>query len=336
MIDGAVIDSTAAYSRSGKWFAFSGRPVDASRGSNIYVWREGTTKATRITDDDASVFAGWANDRVIGGRAVRDAATRDASAAPGDTAQGETFLVDPATGTRETILRRGIWRPSVDPTGKWAAYWNGNLKLDANGVDWRPADGSLVLGPWTPSEGPAQPSDAPSAAPETASPNPDASADSGASTGPAVSPSAEPTKPSGSAGLEPSPSAAEESAEPSNAVPSDATEVLRSGPIHDWDARWDETGTHLAVWIADSADPSVGHLSLYAVDPATGHFIHDPQAIHDTPALPGFSIGEGRLAYATPPGQDAKGSRVQVVAWTASGIGQSETLAADTTIIVIR
>ena len=30
---------------------------------------------------------------------------------------------------------------------------------------------------------------------------------------------------------------------------------------------------------------------------------------------PGFSIGNGRLAWATPPGQDGEGSRVQIVAW---------------------
>jgi len=34
----------------------------------------------------------------------------------------------------------------------------------------------------------------------------------------------------------------------------------------DWDVRWDPSGRHLAVWIADATDPSIGRLSLYAVN----------------------------------------------------------------------
>ena len=37
-----------------------------------------------------------------------------------------------------------------------------------------------------------------------------------------------------------------------------------AGQMVDWDARWDKTGTKLAVWIADSQNPEVGFLSLFA------------------------------------------------------------------------
>jgi hypothetical protein len=113
-------------------------------------------------------------------------------------------------------------------------------------------------------------------------------------------------------------------------------EILKTGPIADWDARWDETGTHLAVWIADPADRSFGHLSLYVVDRVTGRLEPDDQAIKGVPALPGFSIGKGRLAYATPPGQDAKGSSVRVQAWTADGIGEGGTEGSHEQVIVVR
>ena len=40
--------------------------------------------------------------------------------------------------------------------------------------------------------------------------------------------------------------------------------------------------------------------------------------------MPGFSIGNGRLAWATPHGQGAEGSRVQIVAWSDDGVGAAE------------
>ena len=49
-----------------------------------------------------------------------------------------------------------------------------------------------------------------------------------------------------------------------------AETTIADGPLADWDARWDETGTRLAVWVADADDPSVGRLSLYVVDPIDG------------------------------------------------------------------
>ena len=102
-----------------------------------------------------------------------------------------------------------------------------------------------------------------------------------------------------------------------------------------FDARWDETGTAFAVWIEDAADPSFGRLSLYFVDPETGELDQPENAPREEPALPGFSIGEGRLAWATPPGQGGEGSRVQIVAWTDDGVGTAET-APGAQVVVIR
>ena len=48
------------------------------------------------------------------------------------------------------------------------------------------------------------------------------------------------------------------------------SQVVAAGPIADFDARWDETGSWLAVWIADPVDPALGRLSLLHFDPATG------------------------------------------------------------------
>jgi len=102
-----------------------------------------------------------------------------------------------------------------------------------------------------------------------------------------------------------------------------------------FDARWDETGTAFAVWIEDAADPSFGRLSLYFVDPETGELEQPENAPREEPALPGFSIGQGRLAWATPSGQGGEGSRVQIVAWTDDGVGTAET-APGAEVVVIR
>ena len=52
------------------------------------------------------------------------------------------------------------------------------------------------------------------------------------------------------------------------------------------------------------------------------------------PALPGFSIGEGRLAWATPPGQNGEGSRIQIVAWSDDGVGTVESAPGEDLVVV--
>ena len=109
--------------------------------------------------------------------------------------------------------------------------------------------------------------------------------------------------------------------------------TIAEGPLTDWDARWDETGTRLAVWIADPSDPSVGKLSLYDVNPFDGSIDLDHPALHDKPALAGFSIADGRLAWAAPDDGSADGGRVLILAWTDKGFGQVESAPGDFTIV---
>jgi hypothetical protein len=51
-------------------------------------------------------------------------------------------------------------------------------------------------------------------------------------------------------------------------------------------------------------------------------------------ALPGFSITDGRLAWATPPGQGGEGSRVQIVAWTDDAVGAVESVPIEDVVVV--
>ena len=111
-------------------------------------------------------------------------------------------------------------------------------------------------------------------------------------------------------------------------------QVITDDPVADFDVRWEESGTWFAVWTSDGTDPTLGRLSLFRVDPITGLMDQPAGAPVDVPALPGFSIGQGRLAWATPPGQGGEGSRVQIVAWAADDIGTIETAPAEGLIIV--
>ncbi len=113
---------------------------------------------------------------------------------------------------------------------------------------------------------------------------------------------------------------------------------LATGPLVDWDVRWDEDGSHFGLWIADAVDPAVGSLSLHGIDRVSGRLDPDGPLLDEAVALPGFSIREGRLAFAVPPGQDGQGSRVVVVAWTGGNAGRAESQPGqdDAPVLVVR
>ena len=324
--DVIVVGESEAYSADGAWFAFSARPADGSHGPDIYAWRPGDAKARAVTTDHRSIFAMWLEGRILGSRGVVTTEPR--------RLRPEAFLIDPATGRQTALAVPGVWRPSVDPQRLLAVYWDGSLELNEAGTELLPADGRLVLGWWAPTTADAAPS--PSASPEAASPaaSPAASADA---VPPLPNDSQEPsssatgTPPASPAAGDGGPQAASSPATGRAIEPIEPIELV-SGRVRDWDARWDETGTHLAVWIATADDPGIGNLTLYAVDPSTGRL----QTLTQVAALAGFSIGKGRLAWATPPGQDGKGSRVQVVAWTKDSVGSIESRQSGEVLVVVR
>ena len=112
-----------------------------------------------------------------------------------------------------------------------------------------------------------------------------------------------------------------------------AETTIAEGPLADWDARWDETGTRLAVWIAEPDDPTVGRLSLYVVDPFNGQIDLATPPLSNAPALAGFSIADGRLAWAAPAGTTDKTSTVSILAWTNAGFGQVESAPGDVLLV---
>jgi hypothetical protein len=268
-----LVDEAAAYSPSGAWFAFTARPPDGSQGPDVYVWRPDWPSARPLTTDHRSVFGSWLGESVLASRPEAGAGEATAEATAPETFVAETVVIDPESGAEQPLAGAAVWRPSVDPSGRFAVYWEGTVATDPSGIVWRPADGRLVIARF------------------------DASAD------PVVT---EPV-------------------------------TLVDEPVPGWDARWDEHGGRVALWIADPEVAGIGELSAYALDPSTGVDLDDP-LLSDVLALSGFTIGHGRLAWATPPGQGGEGSKLEVLAWVGpdKGLTKSDPARGDAPVIVVR
>jgi hypothetical protein len=282
--DVVLVGQSAAYSRSGDWFAFTARPVDGSAGPDIYLWKVGAREASPVTADHRSVFGSWAEDVLVGSTVV------ERTKGSGDSArtdlEASSFALEPASQKITTLPQTGsAWRPAVDPTGRKAVYWSGTLKASAE-PGYVPDTGRLVLGDW------------------------------GATTRNALA-DARPTALAG---------------DQSNAR---NETTIAAGRMGDWDARWDRSGTHLAVWIADAQNPGVGRLSLYAVDAFDGTLNLKKPLLDAKLARAGYSISEGTLVWAEPgPGGSTADDKIQLLAWTDDGVGTVETV--DGSVMVIR
>jgi hypothetical protein len=245
-----VVGESAAFSADGAWFAFTARPSDGSRGPDVWVWRVGDLEAKPLTDDGVSYFASWSGDRAVVSRPADPAA---------DTSDPASLVIDPATGDQRLVGE--IWRPMVDPSGRFAIGWRGTLEHAEDPLLWTPARGRLELRAWS-ADGETTAIDSP-----------------------------------------------------------EDQRVVADSAHGDFDVRWDESGEWVAVWIGDERDAATGRLTLYHLDVDHQRFQRAKGAPVDARALPGFSIGSGRLAWATPRGQGGEGSRVQIAAWAEGDIG---------------
>ena len=111
--------------------------------------------------------------------------------------------------------------------------------------------------------------------------------------------------------------------------------TIAAGRMDDWDARWDPSGTHLAIWIADQENPAVGRLSLYTVDSFDGKIDLKTPLLDAKVATAGYSISDGQLVWAEPSGDGSTtDGKIQLLAWTDEGVGTVETVTGP--VIVIR
>jgi len=296
-----VVGDAAAFSSDGTWFAFTARPADGTAGPDIYLWRVGEAQARRVTSDHRSAFASWAGSLLVGSRpsaaAIVPAQSAVVSAAASDApaASPEASTTDsPGTATSPGIPTSPV--PGIDPV---------TFTIDpTTGVET-----ALPLKAWRPAVDPT-------GRRAVLWNGRVAIAADGRTVSPVDGRLVLVSWAGGAGTIDP-------------AAPS-----ISSGPISDFTVRWDETGSWLAVWLADATDPTVGRLSLLHLDPKTGAIDRPDAGPQDVPALPGFSIENGRLAWATPPSQDGEGSRVQIVAWSATGVGSIESAPGQDVIVV--
>jgi hypothetical protein len=209
----------------------------------------------------------------------------------------EAFLLDASTAAQTALPQTGSgWRPIVDPSGRRAVYWAGTLR----GVDeheFAPDGGRLVVGDWA-------------IEPPSASARPSASADGSASAAPSAT------------------ALATDQARARHEA------TIGAGRIDDWDARWDESGTHLAVWIADHENPAIGRLSLYAVSAFDGSIDLKNPLLAAQRAAAGFSISDDGLVWAEPSADpNATEGSIHLLAWTAQGVGTVTTVSGPAIVI---
>ena len=111
--------------------------------------------------------------------------------------------------------------------------------------------------------------------------------------------------------------------------------TIADGRIPDWDARWDPSGTKLAIWIADPDDPRVGMLSLYNVSSFDAQVDLKHPVLDSRRASAGFALSDGKLVWAEPAADGSGGKdRILVLAWTDQGVGTIETLPDE--VVVVR
>jgi hypothetical protein len=140
--DVVVVGGVAAYNRDGSRFAFTARPADGSTGPDVYVWDTAETLARAVTDDHRSILAGWDGTDLLVSRAVDDTPV--------------TVAISARTGAERDGSGRAAWLPSVAPDGLRAVWWDGTVRLAADGVTWVPDRGRLVIGSWPGSADDAQ------------------------------------------------------------------------------------------------------------------------------------------------------------------------------------
>jgi hypothetical protein len=99
-------------------------------------------------------------------------------------------------------------------------------------------------------------------------------------------------------------------------------------------AKFDPSGTRLAVWVAEQLGADVGRLHLVILDRAAGTIDAGPQPLPGAPALRRFSIDRGRLAWVSPSGQNGEESAVQVLGWSEHEFGEIRTNSARDLFIV--
>ncbi len=327
--DVQVVGTQPAWSADGERLAFSAMPADASHGPDVYTWRLGDSQAQRLTEDGGSYFASWAGARVVVSRPIRGATTDEGM-------QVSTVVIDPATLLERVATGAGGWLPAVDPSGRFAVSWQGELEADGRAVvpvrgalamlDWRAIDpfagasgtGAHLTVAATPG--------AKATAEETATATATATADETPGTkrrgerGKRRQPSPTPeTTPAASApNLTPSPLATRDTRP--HQVPVEPERDARTDPVRDWQVRWSEDSSAFGFWVTETPDATWGQLAVLRIEPASGSIDHETVLLAPTLARRSFTLGRDRVAWVAP-SEDRPDGELRLRTWGPRGYG---------------
>jgi hypothetical protein len=282
-----IVGLDPEFSSDGLILAFAARPKDHSTGPDVFVWHVGQEQAHAVTFRHADQLAGWLGDRIL------ISEFSGASASAGRATPGyASYLFDPRAGTAEQI-DRPMLLPSADPTGHFLVYWAGTVELDHSSGLWHAAAGDLYFESWsnlslTPT------SLAPVAsATDSPTPTPIATAADGAvgpSEAPSYAASAAPTDAGGPL-------------QPSDSTARALVTTDQPGQVRDWIVRWDASGRHAAVWVAEAGSAAIGRLSVFSIDRDAGHADSDQPLPESERVTTGLGFDGGHLSYTTVDGK---------------------------------
>ncbi|HUG46931.1 MAG TPA: zf-HC2 domain-containing protein [Candidatus Limnocylindria bacterium] len=339
-----AVGAPPAWASNGELLAFSAMPADASRGPDVYAWREGTETAIRLTNDGMTYFASWSGERIVASRVLLGEADGPATLS--------TVLIDPHTGLEQVLPIADLWLPQVSPLGDRAVVWQGTMEFSATRA--RPLTGALYLADWSALELAA--TEMPTA-PPSESTEPPATPEAPAGL-PEASPRAQPkvTAPPDRGNPTPDESSTDEvslesatdevSPEPSAgaAPPSDAPEAgpgatapaadwpdfelvdldPERDPVHepvlDWQVRWASDGMLLGYWLADAAGASWGHLKVLTIAEEGGRLSPAETLLAPTLARRNFTLGTDRVAWIGPTDTGGDGE-LRIRTWGPGGEG---------------
>ena len=106
--DVLIVGSVAAYSPDGTQ-SHSPRDRPTARPARRYVWHVGDREANAVTTDHGSQLAGWLGGRLLVSRVV-DGTPR-------------TSVLDLSDNSQRFVHDGAMWRPTVGPGRKTAAWW---------------------------------------------------------------------------------------------------------------------------------------------------------------------------------------------------------------------
>lgn len=347
--DVQVVGAPPAWSSDGQMLAFSAMPADGSGGPDVYTWRTGDTQAQRLTDDGASYFASWSGQRAVVSRAeiVAPSAVR-----------AVTVVIDPVTGLERSVEGDGGWLPAIDPSGRFAITWHGQLQalgqevVPMHGalsmIGWRAIDpfaaesrlpgdgtagqdgGSLVTGAPETGAGAGAISETPSASaepPRTRSRRAEAREKRQASQAAEGSPDGEPTSSPGA-----SPEGSDDAGQPPSdeppatpearmdRVPVEPQRDVSSYPVREWQVRWSADSSAFGYWVTETPGAAWGQLAVLSVDPSSASIDDETVLLAPTLARRSFTLGRDRVAWVAP-SEDGPQGELRLRTWGPRGYG---------------